>query len=61
MLDEFKVLKDVEHPNIMAVKELRHDTNNFYITTELCPGGELFDRLVDVGPFSEKTAASVAK
>ena len=53
MLDELEVLTKVKHPNIMSVKELRHDDKKFYIVTELCEGGELFDRLVEIGPFSE--------
>jgi serine/threonine protein kinase len=40
---------------------MMHDDHQFYIATELLDGGELFDRLVDIGPFSEKNAAKVAK
>ena len=53
MMTELTILSDFDHPNIMQVKALRHDRKKFYIVTELCEGGELFDRLVDVGPLSE--------
>ena len=61
MLSELEILGSFHHPNVMQVKELREDDKNFYIATELCEGGELFDRLVDIGPFSEKNASLVAK
>ena len=32
---------------------------NFYIVTEFCQGGELFERIVEAGYFSEKKAAKV--
>lgn len=35
------------------------DKNFFYIVTEYCSGGELFDRIVKAGSFSEKKAARV--
>ena len=35
------------------------DKNFFYIVTEFCSGGELFDRIVKAGSLSEKKAAKV--
>lgn len=61
MMKELEILNKFVHPNVMAVKEMMHDDHKFYIATELLDGGELFDRLVEVGPFSEKNAAYVAK
>ena len=61
MLKELDVLEKFAHPNVQQVKGLMHDDRNFYIATELCEGGELFDRLVEIGPFSEENAAYVAK
>jgi len=45
----------------MSVKELLYDDNNFYISTELCEGGELFDHLLDNGRFTEKKCTKVLK
>ena len=60
MLKELEILAEVEHPNVMSVKELREDSKKYYICTELCEGGELFDRLAANGPLSEENAATVA-
>lgn len=37
------------------------DKNFFYIVTEYCSGGELFDRIVKAGSLTERKAAKVMK
>jgi len=44
---ETKILKLLSHTNIVAITEAHEDSTNLYILTELCEGGELFDRIVD--------------
>jgi len=44
---ETKILKLLQHPNIMAYKDSHSDSNYFYIVYELCTGGDLLDCLVD--------------
>jgi len=61
MMTEIEMLSKVNHPHIMAVMELLHDSKYFYICTELCEGGELFDRLLDLGPFNETNTSNVMK
>jgi calcium-dependent protein kinase len=34
---------------------------NFYIITELCTGGELFDKIIENKQFDEKLAAETMK
>ena len=58
---EVEILKKLIHPNIMQIFEFYEDKKNFYIITELCEGGELFDQIVDKGSFSEIEAAWVMK
>ena len=48
-----------DHPHILKVFECYQDKNNFYIVTELCSGGELFERIVKAGSLSEKKASKV--
>lgn len=43
------------HPNVVELVEILDcaETNTWYIVTELCEGGELFDRLIEDGPYGE--------
>ncbi|XVF37834.1 hypothetical protein REPUB_Repub20aG0045100 [Reevesia pubescens] len=50
-----------KHPNIVTFKEAFEDKEAVYIVMELCHGGELFDRIVAKGHFSERAAATVVK
>jgi len=58
---EVDILKKLIHPNIMQIFEFYEDKKNFYIITEFCEGGELFDKVVEKGSFKEDEAASVVK
>ena len=46
MEQELSVLQKVKHPNIMDVKTILHDHKTYNIFTEICEGGELFERTV---------------
>jgi len=48
------VLKNLDHPNILKVFDLYEEDNFFYIITELCTGGELFDKIISSGYIDEK-------
>ncbi|GMI70465.1 calcium-dependent protein kinase 24 [Hibiscus trionum] len=50
-----------KHPNIVAFREAFEDKEAVYLVMELCGGGELFDRIVAKGHYSERAAASVTK
>ena len=43
----------------MKVYEYYQDENYFYIVSELCTGGELFDRIIAKKMFSENDAAII--
>ena len=43
---EIKYLKMLNHPNIVKIYEIIEDENNFYISMEYVPGGELFNYIV---------------
>lgn len=45
------------HPNIVGLLDAYEGTKHVYIVMEYCSGGELFDRIVDRGHYSEKDAA----
>lgn len=46
IVGEVEILKSLDHPNIIRVFEYFQDSRNFYIVTELCTGGELFERII---------------
>ena len=48
-----------EHPNVVKLKGAYEDEENVHIVMELCEGGELFDRIVARGHYSERAAAGV--
>ena len=58
---EVDILKKLIHPNIMQIFEFYEDKKNFYIITEFCEGGELFDKVVEKGSFKEDEAATCVK
>ena len=37
------------------------ETSSYYIVTTFCAGGELFDRLISNGPYSEISAAQIVE
>ncbi|XP_022954917.1 calcium-dependent protein kinase 10-like [Cucurbita moschata] len=50
-----------EHPNIVKLKATYEDSKNVHLVMELCAGGELFDRIVAKGHYTERAAANVAR
>mmetsp|Transcript_64864 Transcript_64864/g.74557 ORF Transcript_64864/g.74557 Transcript_64864/m.74557 type:complete len:496 (-) Transcript_64864:1106-2593(-) len=56
-LNEIKILKNLDHPNILKLYEFYQDSRNYYLITELCTGGELFDKITSLKFFTEKMAA----
>jgi len=43
MENEFKILEDANHPNIVRIYELLNDRKNYYIVGEYIKHGELFE------------------
>jgi len=54
---EIAIMKMMDHPNIIKLYESFQDHRNIYLVMELCAGGELFDRIIDAGHFTEVQAA----
>ena len=40
---EIELLKEFDHPNIVKLYEAYKDQKRYFLVTELCTGGELFD------------------
>uniref|UniRef100_A0A7S2LES8 non-specific serine/threonine protein kinase n=1 Tax=Zooxanthella nutricula TaxID=1333877 RepID=A0A7S2LES8_9DINO len=56
---EIQVMKMMDHPNIIKLYEIFENSNKMYLVMELCTGGELFDRILKAGQFTEHEAAVV--
>lgn len=56
---EIAIMKMMDHPNIIKLYESFEDLRNIYLVMELCAGGELFDRIIDAGSFTEGVAATL--
>ena len=61
LFNEINNLKDLDHPNILKMYEFFEDEKRYYIVTDICKGGELFDEIVARGKFSERDAAMLLK
>jgi len=53
---EIEILAQLDHPNIIKLYETFEDNRHVYLVTELCKGGELFDRIISKGHFTEAEA-----
>ncbi|GLT37379.1 hypothetical protein SLA2020_116980 [Shorea laevis] len=59
---EVKIMKHLpKHPNIVSLKDTYEDDNAVHLVMELCEGGELFERIVARGHYTERAAAAVTK
>ncbi|KAM0003007.1 putative protein kinase CAMK-CDPK family [Helianthus debilis subsp. tardiflorus] len=50
-----------EHLNIVKLRATYEDHEAVHLVMELCEGGELFDRIVARGNYSERAVAGIAK
>jgi len=53
LMDEVKILQSISHPNIISIHEVFDTEKTLYIVLELVTGGELFDKIIESGKFSE--------
>ena len=58
---EIEILRCVDHPCIIKLYDVYEDDRFIHLVTELCTGGELFDRIIqktesEEGHYSEKDA-----
>ena len=54
---EIKILKLLNHPNIIKIYQIIEDSKNYYIIMEYAKGGELFDYIVKKKHLSEKESS----
>ncbi|XP_010173095.1 calcium/calmodulin-dependent protein kinase type 1G [Antrostomus carolinensis] len=57
--NEIAVLKKIKHENIVSLEDIYESTTHFYLVMQLVSGGELFDRILERGVYTEKDASVV--
>ena len=58
---EIEILRKISHPNIINIYEIFEDRKKYYIITEFCEGGELFEQITKKGFYNELEAAKIIK
>ena len=61
ILKQINILKTLDHPNIIKIYEFYSTEKYIYIINELCTGGELFNKIVEVKYFTESTACFIMR
>lgn len=59
--DEIKVMNAMKHKNLIALHDVYEDAEDLFLVMDRCSGGELFDRIKEIGKYSEKDAAFVLR
>jgi calcium-dependent protein kinase len=60
-LNEIKLLKKVDHINILKIYEFYQDVSNYYIVSNFCQGGELFDLISQKSHLTESETRIIFK
>lgn len=58
---EVGLLQQIQHDHIICYYDFYEDIHFLYVVMELCKGGEVFAKIVELKRFSEKNAASLGQ
>jgi len=58
---EIKILKQLDHPNIVKLYDVYEEDKKCYMVFEYVPGGELFDYMIKVGRLTEEEARKLMR
>lgn len=59
LLKEIQILKKLDHPNILKCFEIFEDNTKYYVATEYCSGGDLFEQITSMKSFNEGKVAKI--
>uniref|UniRef100_A0A8C6U7U2 Calcium/calmodulin-dependent protein kinase IGb n=1 Tax=Neogobius melanostomus TaxID=47308 RepID=A0A8C6U7U2_9GOBI len=57
--NEITVLRRIKHDNVVGMEDFYESRTHYYLVMQLVSGGELFDRILDRGVYSERDASKV--
>ncbi|XP_025141169.3 calcium/calmodulin-dependent protein kinase type 1G isoform X2 [Bubalus bubalis] len=57
--NEIAVLRKIKHENIVTLEDIYESATHYYLVMQLVSGGELFDRILERGVYTEKDASLV--
>ena len=60
-MKEVTLISKLDHPNIIKLIALYEDQKRFYLVTELCTGGDLYDEIIILKKLEEAQAACIIK
>merc|ERR1711959_163605 len=58
---EVQFMKMLDHPNVLKMYDTLEDAEKLYLVLELAAGGDLFDKIVNMGGFNEQVAGDYFK
>jgi len=58
---EISIMQRMHHPHVLSLQEVFEDANIVAIVLDLVTGGELFEKVIERGHFSEKDASVLVK
>ncbi|OMJ72550.1 hypothetical protein SteCoe_28965 [Stentor coeruleus] len=56
---EMKIIRELDHPNIIKCYEVFEDENNYYMPLEYCENGNLFNKLAEIKRMPESQVAEI--
>lgn len=61
IMNEIKIMKQIDHPHLVKIYEYFEDPEWIYIVMEILEGGELFDKIKESKHFTENRSRKVIK
>jgi len=58
---EVQFMKMLDHPNVLKMYDTLEDAEKLYLVLEIAAGGDLFDKIVNMGGFNEQVARDYFK
>lgn len=61
VMHEVNILQQIDHPNILKIIDVYLEAHSLNIISEHCTGGELFEKIIKHGHFTEKILCEYSK